>query len=103
MLDFFYHNSYFLVENLNLFLYLVHIAVAGTARDQVGDKARIKLDVLKCIYDGFAKAQELGYMPFTDKRDLGLISLNIGFEATGAISGKIRIDRLNLMEEGENE
>ena len=84
-------------------IYCIDPHIYLPTRFGVGDKARIKLDVLKCIYDGFAKAQELGYMPFTSKRDLGLMSLNIGFEATGAISGKIRIDKLNLMEEGENE
>lgn len=65
----------------------------------VGERADIRLDIRKYIDEGFAKAKELGYLSEVDYRDLCLFSMNLGFEATGAISGAIRINKLNVLEE----
>ena len=65
----------------------------------VGERADVNLDIRGYIDEGFAKAKELGYLTEVDRDDLCLFSMNLGFEATGAFDGKIRINKLNVFEE----
>lgn len=66
---------------------------------QVGDYLDLNMDVLPYMLEAYKKAKEMNYLRDVDFEDVEILSLNLGFEATGAFDGKIKIGGFSIVEE----
>ncbi len=64
-----------------------------------GDNLHFKLDLLPFLLEAYKEAKRRGFLPCTKVDDLGVLSLNFGFEATGEFDGKLRINRFSILKE----
>lgn len=66
---------------------------------QVGNHLDLNMDVLPYMLEAYKKAKEMNYLRDVDFEDVEILSLNLGFEATGAFDGKIKIGGFSIVEE----
>lgn len=96
--DFSPHYSAQDANTTGMFIYMpaMQPVLAATGKTEPGKNMKVNTNVLPAIEAAFELAKQRGYMRKTEKQDLHIASMNIGWEVPGTYNVRSTIRKLNI-------